>query len=134
MTDATLVADASDLEPSAKRLKTAPAGTAATGTAGVIRPGLLSADNRTQLRRDHDTSGPYTHLVLKNLCDEQLLRAVRDEVIHNISATYKETDLFKVFQTGMFAVARSATHIAQHLSAANVETYRSFPWAAEMLC
>eukprot|EP00775_Hariotina_reticulata_P007350 gene7350-7561_t len=43
------------------------------------------------------------HVVLKDLCEPDLLRAVRDEVIHNISATYKETDLFKVFQTGDLA-------------------------------
>ncbi|KAI8476726.1 MAG: hypothetical protein J3K34DRAFT_222445 [Monoraphidium minutum] len=30
-------------------------------------------------------------------------RQVRDEVIHNVQATYKETDLFKVFQTGDLA-------------------------------
>lgn len=28
---------------------------------------------------------------------------VREEIIHNIQATYKETDLFKVFQTGDLA-------------------------------
>jgi hypothetical protein len=32
--------------------------------------------------------------------DESILRNVRDEIINNIQATYKETDLFKVFQTG----------------------------------
>jgi hypothetical protein len=40
-------------------------------------------------------------VVIKDLCDPTVLRAVREEVIHNISATYKETDLFKVFQTGV---------------------------------
>jgi hypothetical protein len=35
-------------------------------------------------------------LVLRQLCDEQRLRRVRDEIIENIQATFKETDLFKV--------------------------------------
>lgn len=97
---ANVASDTLNTEPSAKRIKIAQAAAAASGTAGVINQQLLSSDNRKQLRKDHDTAIPYTHLVLKDLCDEQLLRAVRDEVIHNISATYKETDLFKVFQTG----------------------------------
>jgi hypothetical protein len=41
------------------------------------------------------------HLQLSPLADESLLRRVRQEVIEHVSATYKETDLFKVFQTGM---------------------------------
>jgi hypothetical protein len=87
---------AADGEPAAKRAKTSADG----GTTHVIREDLLSSSSRGRLRQEHDTSGPYTHVVLKDLCEPDLLRAVRDEVIHNITATYKETDLFKVFQTG----------------------------------
>jgi hypothetical protein len=92
---AAAAADAVDVQPAAKKQKTADC-----GTADVIRQSLLSDESRSELRKQHDTSGPYTHLVLKDLVNDKLLRAVRDEVIHNISATYKETDLFKVFQTG----------------------------------
>jgi hypothetical protein len=92
---ATAAADAVDVQPAAKKLKTADC-----GTADVIRQSLLSDDSRRELRTQHDSAGPYTHVVLKDLVNDKLLRAVRDEVIHNISATYKETDLFKVFQTG----------------------------------
>jgi hypothetical protein len=92
-------ADAVDVQPAIKKQKTAAAPTD-NGTADVIRQSLLSADSRSELRQQHDTAGPYRHLVLKDLVDDKLLRAVREEVIHNISATYKETDLFKVFQTG----------------------------------
>ncbi|KAF8057154.1 Ogd [Scenedesmus sp. PABB004] len=72
-------------------------------TAGVIAPGLLDEGGRAALRAAHDGAAPYTHLVLRGLADEALLRRVRDEVISNVAATYKETDLFKVFQTGDLA-------------------------------
>ncbi|WIA40768.1 hypothetical protein OEZ86_004448 [Tetradesmus obliquus] len=103
MADAVAAADAVDVQPASKKQKTAAAAADSGAAAAVIRQSLLSGDSRSQLRQQHDSSGPYTHLVLKELADEQLLRAVREEVIHNISATYKETDLFKVFQTGDLA-------------------------------
>ena len=85
--------------PPAKRLKTL----GAPLQPGVIRASLLAPDSAAALRAAHDSSGPYTHVVLKDLADPDLLRSVRDEVIHNVQATYKETDLFKVFQTGDLA-------------------------------
>lgn len=110
---AVAAADAVDVQPASKKQKTAAAADSGAAAA-VIRQSLLSGDSRSQLRQQHDSSGPYTHLVLKELADEQLLRAVREEVIHNISATYKETDLFKVFQTGGGPGAAAATAAAAH--------------------
>eukprot|EP00882_Tetradesmus_deserticola_P030037 GHRQ01033692.1.p1 GENE.GHRQ01033692.1~~GHRQ01033692.1.p1 ORF type:complete len:140 (+),score=58.34 GHRQ01033692.1:369-788(+) len=95
-------AEAVDVQPAAKKQKTT-AVFADNGTADVVRKSLLSLNSRSELRQQHETSGPFSHLVLKDLADDKLLRAVREEVIHNISATYKETDLFKVFQTGDLA-------------------------------
>jgi hypothetical protein len=86
--------------PAAKRLKTLGAPLAP----GAIRPSLLEPASAAALRAAHDSSGPYTHVVLRGLAEPALLRAVRDEVINNVQATYKETDLFKVFQTGEAAV------------------------------
>jgi hypothetical protein len=105
-------ANAVDVQPVAKKQKTA-ATVADNGTADVIRQSLLAADSRSQLRQQHDTSGPYTHLVLRDLVNDKLLRAVREEVIHNISATYKETDLFKVFQTGGWDTACNSIAVAE---------------------
>lgn len=82
--------------PPAKRLKTLGAPLAP----GIIRPSLLAPESSAALRAAHDGSGPYTHVVLRDLAEQPLLRAVREEVINNVQATYKETDLFKVFQTG----------------------------------
>lgn len=41
---------------------------------------------------------PYPSCVLHELGDEGLMRAVRREIVENIRATFKETDLFKVGQ------------------------------------
>jgi hypothetical protein len=95
--DTAAAADASPAEaPPAKRLKTL----GAPLRPGIIRPSLLAPESAERLRAAHDASGPYTHVVLEDLADPDLLRSVRDEVINNVQATYKETDLFKVFQTG----------------------------------
>jgi hypothetical protein len=81
-------------EPSAKRAKI-------DGTrASFLREDLLTEASRSDLRQHIATSQPYTHGVLENLADKEFMIKVRDEIIHNIQATYKETDLFKVFQTG----------------------------------
>ena len=51
------------------------------------------------IRHMHDHSTPFKHVVLDPLCDPQMLAKVQHEVKHNMTATFKETDLFKVFQT-----------------------------------
>lgn len=66
----------------------------------VINPELLTEESKKSLRQQYESSLPYTHAVLHNAFDPAVLVKVRDEIINNIQATYKETDLFKVFQTG----------------------------------
>eukprot|EP00603_Paraphysomonas_imperforata_P004548 CAMPEP_0114423178 /NCGR_PEP_ID=MMETSP0103-20121206/6010_1 /TAXON_ID=37642 ORGANISM="Paraphysomonas imperforata, Strain PA2" /NCGR_SAMPLE_ID=MMETSP0103 /ASSEMBLY_ACC=CAM_ASM_000201 /LENGTH=708 /DNA_ID=CAMNT_0001591823 /DNA_START=53 /DNA_END=2179 /DNA_ORIENTATION=+ len=61
----------------------------------------LDSEEYTKLLRTcHDQSEPYNHLVLDPLYDPEKLRQVHEEVKNNMTATYKETDLFKLFQTG----------------------------------
>ena len=43
---------------------------------------------------------PYTHGVVTPLCDDARLRAVQAEMREHLTANFKETDLFKVLQTG----------------------------------
>lgn len=83
-------------EPSAKRAKLAEAG----APSAFLRDGLMAPASRDELRQQIASSEPYTHGVLEALADRDFMVKVRDEIIHNIQATYKETDLFKVFQTG----------------------------------
>lgn len=48
---------------------------------------------------DEEKSSPAAPPLSSSL----LLRAVRDEILEHVTATYKETDLFRVFQTGDLA-------------------------------
>jgi Rps23 Pro-64 3,4-dihydroxylase Tpa1-like proline 4-hydroxylase len=50
-----------------------------------------------QLRAKFQSSGPYNHVVIPDLCNRNLLRQAREELINNVEAKLKETDLFKVF-------------------------------------
>ncbi|RKF80230.1 Prolyl 3,4-dihydroxylase TPA1 [Golovinomyces cichoracearum] len=48
-------------------------------------------------------SNPYKHGVISSLIDDRLLRAVRDEIKENIHFTLKETDIYKIHQSGDLA-------------------------------
>lgn len=69
----------------------------------IIRPSLLSDESRRSLKNAYTASTPYPHCVIPDICNPDLLRRVRDEIIENVEATYKETDLFKMLQTGDLA-------------------------------
>ncbi|KAF2874772.1 Oxoglutarate and iron-dependent oxygenase degradation C-term-domain-containing protein [Massariosphaeria phaeospora] len=49
------------------------------------------------------TSQPYKHAVIQNLVNDKLLRNVRDEIREHISFTPKETDIYKIHQSGDLA-------------------------------
>uniref|UniRef100_A0A7R9YSB2 Fe2OG dioxygenase domain-containing protein n=1 Tax=Chlamydomonas euryale TaxID=1486919 RepID=A0A7R9YSB2_9CHLO len=69
---------------------------------GVLNEALLGQESVEALAAAYAAALPYQHTVLRQPFEDSLLRNVRDEIIQNINATYKETDLFKVFQTGDF--------------------------------
>lgn len=54
---------------------------------------------RDSLREEYSSSTPYQHLVIRNLCDDARARAVFAEARGSLRADFKETDLFKVYQT-----------------------------------
>ncbi len=61
---------------------------------------LLEGNNRVaELKAYHDQSGPYKHCVIDQLCNHEFLRKIHDELTTHVRANFKETDLFKVFQT-----------------------------------
>jgi hypothetical protein len=41
--------------------------------------------------------------VIENVLEPSYFNALRDEMIANLSSTFKETDLFKLYQTGDLA-------------------------------
>ncbi|KIW14731.1 hypothetical protein PV08_07515 [Exophiala spinifera] len=80
-------------------------------TAGDERQGLQSAfrsdlfNERTvqSFRQNYASSGPYPHAVVPSLIQDELLRAVRSEIISHIHFTLKETDIYRIHQSGDLA-------------------------------
>jgi len=68
-----------------------------------VNGSLLTRDSTKSLRASHDESGPYKHIVLDQLCTDERMRKIHNEITNNMKADFKETDLFKVFQTGDLA-------------------------------
>jgi prolyl 3-hydroxylase /prolyl 3,4-dihydroxylase len=81
------------------------------------RPAALTADEAKQRFRDglfdrkvlnsytdeYAKSAPYKHAVIHKLVDDKLLRSVREEIRENVSFTPKETDIYKIHQSGDLA-------------------------------
>ncbi|KAM0791907.1 hypothetical protein ACM66B_004161 [Microbotryomycetes sp. NB124-2] len=63
-------------------------------------PGLLDDDNVQQLKRAHDESQPYKHGVIDRLFEPDFLIKARQEIVQQLSFTEKETDIYKINQTG----------------------------------
>lgn len=111
MEDGSGSAAAAAQPPPSKKLK-ASAGASPSGAAkessggyagGPLQPGVVSEAvlaSGPALHKEYQAAQPYLHCVMRDIFNPQLLRAVREEIINNVEATYKETDLFKVFQTG----------------------------------
>ncbi|EGO02360.1 hypothetical protein SERLA73DRAFT_159290 [Serpula lacrymans var. lacrymans S7.3] len=66
-------------------------------------PNLLSADTVQTLHQSYHASEPYKYVVIDKLFDDELLRNVKDECIEKLAFTEKETDIYKVNQTGDLA-------------------------------
>jgi len=75
----------------------------APGARPVVREGLYDAAAVEKLRAEFQAAQPYPHAKIEDLCDPDHLRGVREEIITSLSATFKETDIYKVFQTGDLA-------------------------------
>lgn len=68
-----------------------------------FRKGLFDKDELNKYTRGYADSTPYKHSVIHQLIDDKLLRAVRDEIKDNVSFTPKETDIYKIHQSGDLA-------------------------------
>ncbi|CDR45527.1 RHTO0S11e01552g1_1 [Rhodotorula toruloides] len=61
---------------------------------------LLARDNVDRLRTAHAASAPYKHAVVDQLFDEDFLKRARKEITEQLSFRLKETDIYKINQTG----------------------------------
>ena len=89
-----------DSEPSLlKRLKSshisdvAPASTA--DPTPHFAPDLFGPSNIHRLHTEYDTSGPFKHVVVDKLFQDDLLQRVKDEALSELSFSEKETDIYK---------------------------------------
>jgi prolyl 3-hydroxylase /prolyl 3,4-dihydroxylase len=71
--------------------------------ASRFRKGLLEQDILDSYTKQYANSEPYKHCVINELIDDKLLRAVRGEIKENVSFTPKETDIYKIHQSGDLA-------------------------------
>jgi Rps23 Pro-64 3,4-dihydroxylase Tpa1-like proline 4-hydroxylase len=68
-----------------------------------FQKGLFEAESVTKYAQHYASSGPYKHAVIHGLINDDLLRAVRNEIKDNIHFTPKETDIYKIHQSGDLA-------------------------------
>lgn len=68
-----------------------------------FRDGLFNQDVLDKYTSEYPESTPYKHSVINSLIDDSLLRNVRTEIKDNVSFTPKETDIYKIHQSGDLA-------------------------------
>lgn len=74
-----------------------------TGTelcAENLAPDLLTEENVEKLRKEYADSEPYKYARVETLFQDDLLKRVKDECLNHLSFTEKETDIYRVNQTG----------------------------------
>ncbi|KAI8333526.1 Oxoglutarate and iron-dependent oxygenase degradation C-term-domain-containing protein [Chlamydoabsidia padenii] len=98
MSPPTIESSVPTLEPQAKRLKTTQ-----DHIHQVFYEGLFDSSTQETMRQAVKDSKPYQHCKIDQLVNDDLLRKVRQDILNNIQFTRKETDIYKVNQTGDLA-------------------------------
>ncbi|RDW74581.1 oxidative DNA demethylase [Aspergillus mulundensis] len=68
-----------------------------------FRDGLFEPSVQQDYTKSYAESQPYLHGVIHPLIEDSLLRSVRDEIQEHLHFTEKETDIYKIFQSGDLA-------------------------------
>ena len=68
-----------------------------------FRKDLFEQQTLDHYTQDYRASSPYKHGVISDLIEPELLRSVRNEIRDNINFTPKETDIYKIHQSGDLA-------------------------------
>jgi Rps23 Pro-64 3,4-dihydroxylase Tpa1-like proline 4-hydroxylase len=81
-----------------------------------FRSDLFDAQTRELFRKSYQQSKPYPHAVVPSLIQESLLRSVRQEITTHIHFTLKETDIYRIHQSGDLAnLSRLDAESLKHL-------------------
>jgi len=91
------------LDPTATNGRGKKAATEANAMKDRFGAGLFEAKTVSQYSTAYAQSEPYKHAVVSGLIDDTLLRSVRTEILDNIHFTPKETDIYKIHQSGDLA-------------------------------
>ena len=84
-----------------KKQKTAHAGDGdAASDLSALDPSVFAPEVVANAAATYAAASPFPHGVVSPLCADASLRAVQAEMREHLTATFKETDLFKVLQTG----------------------------------
>jgi len=62
-----------------------------------ITPSILKKES--QLAAQYQNATPYPHAVIDNFCVDGFLESILTELKHNSKVKFKETDLFRVYQS-----------------------------------
>lgn len=65
--------------------------------------GLFGKETLNKYTKEYAESEPYKHGVISSLINDDLLRSVRNEIKENVHFTPKETDIYKIYQSGDLA-------------------------------
>ncbi|TFY73860.1 hypothetical protein EWM64_g10154, partial [Hericium alpestre] len=95
---------------------------------------LFDPSNIQRLHNSYKTSEPYKYTLVEKLFQDQLLMNVKDECLSELHFTEKETDIYKVHQTGDLASLSFLTesqiallpHILKLRDALYSPTFRTF--------
>ncbi|CZT45665.1 related to component of NuA3 histone acetyltransferase complex [Rhynchosporium secalis] len=68
-----------------------------------FRKGLFAKDMLGKYTKGYAESEPYKHSVINSLINDDLLRSVRHEIKENVQFAPKETDIYKIHQSGDLA-------------------------------
>jgi prolyl 3-hydroxylase /prolyl 3,4-dihydroxylase len=69
----------------------------------AFRTDLFDDSTVSSFRTSYKDSTPYPHAVVSNLIEDTLLRDVRNEIKEHIHFTLKETDIYRIHQSGDLA-------------------------------
>ncbi|KAF4581035.1 Prolyl 3,4-dihydroxylase ofd1 [Ophiocordyceps camponoti-floridani] len=96
-------ADSPDVSSSAKKQKTIKDDVGVDDVKSRFRAGLFEKSVLASYTKEYAASSPYKHAVIHDLVDDALLRSVRDEIRANVQFAPKETDIYKIHQSGDLA-------------------------------
>lgn len=92
-----------ETKPSKRQQSTTPAPSSFETPESCFQPKLWTNKFQQDLSLEIKQSKPYQWGTIKELMNDDLLRQVRKEILSQIHFTEKETDIYKVFQSGDLA-------------------------------